>query len=238
MLKKIRFPAAGGRRMRAFLALPDTGEPRPAVIVLFEIMGLNEDIREKCERFAEMGYVALAPDLYDRGWPKPLCIARTINDVRRAHGPAFDHVDAARAWLQRRSDVDPSRIGVAGFCFGGGFALLYSARAPLGAAAAFYGAVPNDSRELEHVCPIVASYGGRDRPLASAPGRLESGLTEHGIPHDVKVYPEAGHSFMSDHKGLLAAVAARGPMRIGFDPEAAEDAWARVQSFFSEHLEA
>src|SRR5437667_245313 len=117
----LTFPSASGRPMRAALALPPGGARRPAVIVIHEIFGLNDDIRRMTGRFADLGYVALAPDLYDAGGPHVLCIVRTMLALRRQDGPAFADLEAARAWLAARPEVDPSRTGVAGFCMAVGF---------------------------------------------------------------------------------------------------------------------
>jgi carboxymethylenebutenolidase len=119
---------------------------------------------------------------------------------------------------------------------GGGFALLYAVRAPLGAAGVFYGDVPKTAEELRGVCPVVAGYGGSDRFFAGQGRRLEAHLAALGVPHDVRIYPDAGHSFMSRHTGLLATISAYGPMAVGFDPEAEADSWARMAAFFRSHL--
>ena len=88
---------------------------------------------------------------------------------------------------------------------------------------------------LEGVCPVVASFGGRDRTLKGRPERLESALRDLGIPHDVKVYPEASHGFMNRHESGLGRVIDR-VTSFGFRPEEAEDAWRRIFAFFGEHL--
>ncbi|MCZ6708162.1 MAG: dienelactone hydrolase family protein, partial [Chloroflexi bacterium] len=140
--RHLTFPAASGRPMRAYLATPDDQtQPSPSVIVIHEFFGLNDDIRRIARRFAEAGYAALAPDLHDTGGPRFLCIARTMRDLGRGNGAPFDDLEAARLWLADRDDVDDERIGVAGFCMGGGFALLYAVGAPVKAAANFYGVV-------------------------------------------------------------------------------------------------
>ncbi|GBD22753.1 Carboxymethylenebutenolidase [bacterium HR29] len=232
--QRVLFPA-GRRSLRGVLAWPNAG-PNPGVLVIHEAFGLNQDIADKCERLAAMGYVALAPDLYSGRGPKPFCVLRAMRDLRAGRGQAFDDLDAARSWLAALPQTDPSRIGVIGFCMGGGFALLYAVRAPVGAAAVFYGAVPDDAGDLAGICPVVASYGGRDRVFRPHGERLARYLRQLGVDHDVKVYPEAGHSFMSDHRGLAVRLLAAGPMRIGYDPAAAEDAWQRVSAFFARHL--
>jgi carboxymethylenebutenolidase len=222
--------------MRAALALPAAGLPRPAVLVLHEIFGLNDDIRRITARFADLGWVALAPDLYDTGGPRALCVLRTLVTLRRGEGPAFADLAAAQAWLAARPEVSGDRLGVAGFCLGGGFALLHAVRAPLRAAGIFYGDVPKSADALRGICPVVAGYGGRDRLYARQGERLERLLTELGVPHDVRIYPQAGHSFMSHSSGWMARLGALGPMAVGFEPEAEADSWRRMEAFFREHL--
>ena len=232
----VTFPSASGRPMRAALALPARAERRPGVLVVHEIFGLNADIRRITGRVADLGYPALVPDLYDGGGPRALCVLRTLLALRRREGPALADLEAARLWLGGRPEVDPSRTAVVGFCMGGGFALLYAVRAPLSAAGVFYGDVPARADELRGVCPVVAGYGGRDRLFAGQGARLERLLGELGVPHDVRIYPDAGHSFMSRHEGLMATLGAWGPMAAGFDPEAEADSWRRVESFLRTHL--
>jgi carboxymethylenebutenolidase len=232
----LTFLAASNTAMRAYLALPEGAGRHAAVIVIHEIFGLNDDIRGKADQLAAMGYVAIAPDLYDGRGPKPICIVRTFRSLRAETGGALDDLDAARQWLCVRDDVDASRVGVIGFCMGGGFALLYAARAPLGAAAPFYGAVPKQREKLEGICPVVASYGARDGTLRTDPARLTRFLGELGVEHDVKVYSGAGHSFMSHHSGPAARLFAWGPMKLGFNVEASDDSWQRVRAFFAKRL--
>ena len=122
-----------------------------------------------------------------------------------------------------------------GFCLGGGFALLCAPRGQYAAASVNYGEVPSDAETvLAGSCPIVASYGGRDPMGTAAPKRLEAALTELGVPHDVKVYPAAGHSFMSPKPASLAPLVALA--RLNYDKEAAEEAWQRIFAFFGTHL--
>ena len=153
----ITFPCSTGRPMRAAIAAPGGAQTRPAVIVIHEVFGLNDDIRRIAGRLSDLGYVTLAPDLYDRGFMRPICIAQTMLDLTRGKGRALDDLDAARKFLADQPAVDPSRIGVIGFCMGGGFALLYGVRASLGVVAPFYGDVPKTADGLRG--------GGRPGPL-------------------------------------------------------------------------
>jgi carboxymethylenebutenolidase len=159
-----------------------------------------------------------------------------MRDLGRGTGGAFARIDAARTWLAGQPFVDASRLGVAGFCMGGGFALLDAARAPYGAAAVFYGQLPKEETAFDGICPIVAGYGGRDRSLKKAPARLEAALTARAVDHDIKVYPKAGHGYLSAHEGLFAWLNRHGPLKVGFNEAAAEDSWARVEQFFRRHL--
>ena len=214
-IQDVAFPASTGRPMRAALALGNGGARRPGVIVIHEIFGLNDDIRRITARVADLGYVALAPDLFDTGSVRVLCVLRALLALRRREGPAFADLEAARAWLARRPEVDAARAGVVGFCLGGGFALLYAVRAPLAAAGVFYGEVPRSADELRGVCPVLAGLRA---------------------PHDVHVYSGAGHSYMSRHTGAMATLAAWGPMAVGFNADAEADSWRRIEAFFRTHL--
>jgi carboxymethylenebutenolidase len=239
---EVTIPLAGGGSLPAALALPEPApEGRSAgVLVVHEALGLNADMRRIVARFAAHGYAALAPDFLAGLGPMPFCLARFMRGIGRVgRGRPYRQLDAARQWMAGRPEVDGSRIGVAGFCMGGGFALLYAAGRGSDAvrvAAPFYGPVPDDAGALDGVCPVVASYGGRDRVFGRAGARLASHLAELGVEHDVKTYPEAGHSFMSRIDGPLGWLARRTPIRAGYHEASAEDAWRRMLAFFGHHL--
>lgn len=212
--------------------------PHPGVVVLHESFGLNDDIRRIAARFASEGYAALAPDLYSHG-TRIICLSRVIVDmVRGGVSREIEDIHAARSALASRTEVDRDRIAVAGFCQGGGFALVAATTPGFSAAAVNYGVVPADRSELDGVCPVIASYGAKDRLVGRAmANRLERHLSALGVPHDVKTYEEAGHSFFSrvdGWQGWLARVPT--PMAVGYDEAAAEDGWRRMLSFFAEHV--
>jgi carboxymethylenebutenolidase len=231
----ITIPVAGGRTIGAHLALP-AADPAPAVLVLHELLGLNDDIRRITGRFAAAGYVALAPDIFEGRGPRPVCMVRTMAQIRRGHGPAVEDMLAARDWLAARDDVDGDRIGVAGFCMGGGFALLLGAVGEFKAAAPFYGDVRDDTETYRNICPVVGGWGGKDRVFARKGALLERHLTKLGVEHDVKIYPDAGHSFMSQHPPWMMALAPLSPLYARYDEPAATDSWTRVLDFFSTHI--
>jgi carboxymethylenebutenolidase len=237
-VEEIQFPADAGRLTRGLLVRPSIqGGPWPGVLVLHEMVGFRDaGIRQIAKRFADEGYVALIPNLYDRPGPAPLCILRMTRSLRKGSGQGFRDLEAARRWLAGLPEVDRSRFGVAGFCLGGGFALLYAVRAPVGVAAVFYGNVPDTADDLRGSCPVVASYGDRDLVFRAKGRRLRRHLEEISVPHDVKIYPNAGHAFMDQPQGLLAWILRISPFRVAHDEDASGDSWRRMLSFFHEHL--
>ena len=119
-----------------------------------------------------------------------------------------------------------------GLCMGGGFALLLGKTGLFQVSAPFYGQVPEN---LNGICPVLASYGGRDKMLLKDAHRLEQDLPTLGIPHDMKIYPQAGHGFMNQPANWLIRLL--GPrMGAGYEPGAAADAKQRLIRFLKEHL--
>jgi carboxymethylenebutenolidase len=229
----ITFRAPHGE-VPGYLAVPAEGAgPWPGVVVIHEAFGLNADIRGKADQMAAHGYVALAPDLFERRlWIR--CIRNAFTQIRAQSGPAFETLDAARSFLAGRPDCS-GHTGVIGFCMGGGFALLCATRDGFTAAAVNYGEVPkNAEAALAGACPIVGSFGARDPMGTSHPERLQRALTVLQIPHDVEVYPGSGHRFMSPSSGVGGAVAKL--TRMSYQPADAASAWQRIYAFFGKHL--
>lgn len=233
-MPEVTVPVPRGE-LAAYLAIPAGDGPVPGVVVLHEVFGLNADIRRIADRFAAEGYLALAPDLYCWG-PTVRCLVSAMRAIYRREGRQYEDMRGARDFLASRDDCT-GKVGVIGFCMGGGFAVAASPKGIFDAAAPNYGEVPKNAVEaLEGACPIVASYGGRDRMMRGRPERLEKALSELGIPHDLKVYPEAGHSFWSHHDSGMPKLIDGIFRANGFREEESEDAWKRVLAFFADHL--
>lgn len=227
--------ASNGATLRAALSTPTTAGPWPGVVVMHEAFGLTDDIRSIADRFAEQGYLALAPDLYSWG-NSARCLVLAFRSMFKGEGPALDHIESARKWLAT-NDNCTGNIGIIGFCMGGGFAMLCAPRYAFGASSVNYGLVPKKDTEkaLAGSCPVVGSFGAKDRGAKGAAARLEAALTALGVDHDVTEYPDAGHSFLNQNTGWQEKLAG---VMGGFEPDAANDAWARIFAFFDEHLAA
>ena len=187
------FPAAD-RELRAYLATPRGEGPWPGVVVIMDALGLIDDIRLQADRLAAAGYLAFAPDLYSGRGIR--CVVATLQASRNGKGEAYANIGAARHWLAERDDCI-GRIGIIGFCMGGGFAMLSAPRYDFAAASVNYGEVPREVSRLQRCCPVVASFGKRDPELRGRAERLERALSELGVEHDVKEYPDVGHAFMN-----------------------------------------
>jgi carboxymethylenebutenolidase len=215
---------SGSSTIGGYLVLPDGAGPHPGVVVIHEAFGLTDQIKAVTARLAAQGYAALAVDLFS-GRNRVVCMARLMTGMLRVAPERFGirELRAALDFLAQSTGVDSRRVGAIGFCMGGGLAIAWACTDDrLQAIAPFYGTNPRPSSALARLCPVVGSYPGADFTARS--GRtLDQALNQYGIPHDIKIYPGARHSFFND----------RGR---AYNPEAAADSWQRVSAFFETHL--
>jgi carboxymethylenebutenolidase len=224
--KFVSFPSPSGTA-RGYLALPDDKNSKHgAVIVIQEWWGLNDWVMQQADRFAKQGYAALAVDLY-RG--------RVATDQNEAHelmrglpqDRAIADLKSGFNLLAARTDVDPARIGAIGWCMGGGYALdLTIAEPRLSATVINYGHLVTDPASIAAIrTPILGNFGVEDRGIPPSDVRaFADAMRAAGKSIDVKIYPGAGHAFMnSNNKG-------------GYIPDAAQDAWSRIDAFFAKRL--
>jgi len=207
--------------------------------VLHDGFGIDEAVREQADWLAGAGYLALSVDLGFWG-RSSACLLRMFRDLRAGRGQTFGQVDAAGAWLAGQPGCDGG-LGVIGFCATGGFALLMAAGHGFSVSSVNYGLVGRNAQDaLRGACPVVASFGGRDPFLRTAPQRLGRALEALGIDHDIKVYPDAGHAFLNqseDEPGRVAGILAR-ITHAGYQEASAQDARRRIIAFFDARLKA
>ncbi len=222
----IRLPGPNGEAS-GYLAVPSKPAPKkPAIILIQEWWGLTDWIKQDADRYAAKGYVVLAPDLY-RG--------HVAADADEAHqlmrglpeDRALADMKAAFEFLAARKDVDSKRIGIAGWCMGGGYALTLGIEEPrLAAVIVNYGRLVTDPNTIRKIkAPVMGNFGGADKGIPPEDvKKFAQQLAEFKIGNDFKIYDGAGHAFMNPNN------------KTGYDAAAAEDAWKRMDSFFEKNL--
>src|SRR5437868_7954318 len=198
MGEMVQFPFAGGNT-GGYLSIPKKGSG-PAVVVIQEWWGLVDHIKDVCDRFAEEGFVALAPDLYHGKQAKSpdeagkLMMAMRIDEAER-------DLSAAAEYLSTHDATTSEKVGVVGFCMGGALSLYTATKNPnIGACVVFYGGHPNVKPDLPNLhAPVLGLFGERDRSVTPAVAReLERKLKELGKQIEVVIYPSAEHAFFND----------------------------------------
>jgi carboxymethylenebutenolidase len=218
---------ANGRTTRGYLAVPaQDGAPWPGVVVIQEWWGLNDQIRAVADRFAGEGFVALAPDLYYGQTAAEPDEARKLA-MALEYPDALAVIQSAIDALVAHDSVAPKRVGVIGFCMGGGLAWHSAAKLEgVGAAVPCYGGGPEMTpAEAAAISgPVLAIYGELDRGVSPEVARRRAEIMDAaGVAHETIIYPDAQHAFMNEQ-------------RPAYHPEAAEDAWQRIVGLFRETL--
>lgn len=234
---EVKIPAEGGL-MPAYRAQPASGGNFPVVLVVQEVFGVHEYIKDVCRRLAKQGYLAIAPELYARqGDPRQYpnvqdLLSNLVSKVPDAQ--VLADLDACAAWAAAH-DGDKARLGITGFCWGGRIAWLYAAHNPqVKAGVAWYGRVAGTASELMPKNPldiagrlngpVLGLYGAQDQGIPQASlEQMRSALTASGnaasLASTLHVYPNAGHAFHADY-------------RPSYRPDAAADGWVRLLAWF------
>lgn len=229
--------AHGDKQIPAYLEKPSygKGELVPGVVVIFDVLGMSQDLRHHTKWLASEGFLAVSPDLFFEG--KARCIKNMVADFATGSGPTFEQMEVVRSWVANHPRCN-GKVGIIGFCLGGGFALTFAANRGFSAASANYGRLPKNYEELlKDACPIIGSYGKKDIQLVDAAPKLEKALAKNNVIHDVKEYPDAGHSFMNNHadEPYISRIALKALQANYHEPSAA-DARQRIVKFFNTHL--
>jgi len=234
---EVKIPS-GGYQMPAYRAMPKTGKNFPVVLVVQEIFGVHEHMRDVCRRFAKAGYCAVAAELYARQGD-----VSKITDIQEIMGKIVSKVpdaqvmgdlDASWDWAKKSSNGDPAKLSITGFCWGGRIVWLYAAHQPkLKAGAAWYGRISGAHNELQTKhpidvakslkAPVLGLYGGADSgiPVAHLDMMRAEIAAAHGAS-EIVVYPDAPHGFNADY-------------RPSYRKEAADDAWKRMREWFTKN---
>ena len=228
---EIKYPSTDGTAISAYVTRPSGNEPHPAILVIHEWDGITEYIRDVARRLAKPGYVALAPDLLSREGGTN---SYPTTEARIAAGRKLDNdmitkdLTGGINYLKKQSFVRANRIGVIGFCWGGGKALLFTTRSKdLSASVIYYGENPSDLDDVKNIsAPVLGQYGGADERITSAVPELAEAMKKYGKFFEYKVYPGAPHAFNSDTNPR------------SYREAAAKEAWSRTLEFFNKHLQS
>jgi len=222
-----------------YRACPAKGrKPFPTVLVVQEIFGVHEHIRDLCRRFAKLGYCAVAPELFARQGDVSKIenvqdiLTKVVSKVPDAQ--VMSDLDAAAAWAVKKSGGSPTRLAITGFCWGGRIVWLYATHNPtLKCGAAWYGRLDGDRTELapknpiDYVgvlkAPVIGFYGGKDTGISQeSVQKMRDAMKVVNDPSEINVYPEAQHGFNADY-------------RPSYDKAAAQDAWAKMLEWFKKY---
>jgi carboxymethylenebutenolidase len=237
---EVKIPVKDGdkeNQMPAYRAMPDKGGPFPVVLVVQEIFGVHEHIKDICRRFAKLGYFAVAPELFARQGDVSklekiediLPIVRKVPDAQ-----VMSDVDATVAWAKKSGKGDTAKLGITGFCWGGRIVWLYSAHnKDLKAGVAWYGRLAGDKTDLQPKypldvvkdlhAPVLGLYGGADQGIpVDTVDKMKKALKEEKKPCEIIVYDDTPHAFFADY-------------RNSYRKDKAEDGWKKLLEWFKKN---
>lgn len=232
----IQIPTKDGE-IPAYRAQPETGDNFPVVLVVHEVFGVHEHIQDITRRFAKLGYLAIAPDLFLRqGHVSKLISIEEIRPIvtKVPDAQVLSDLDATLDWAVKSSKGNVDRVGITGFCWGGRIVWLYAAHNPkLKAGVAWYGRLVSDATELQPknpidiastlTVPVLGLYGGQDTGIpVNTVNQMEKKLKEGSSKSEIVIYPNAPHAFFADY-------------RPSYREEEAKDGWKRLQAWFKQH---
>jgi len=224
--EEVTYGEAGGKTLRGYAARPRNAQGSlPGLIVIHEWWGLNDNIRAMTRRLAGEGYQALAVDLYGGSHAEtPDQAMKLMNAVLQNPGPAQENLRRAAAWLDGKG---VKRLGVIGWCFGGGWSLQTTLLMPdrIAATVIYYGHLETDPARLAAIRhPVIGFFGAEDKSIpADSIRQFEAALKKQGTPVEIKIYEGAGHAFANPSGG-------------SYRPDAARDAWQRTTAFLARTL--
>lgn len=217
---------SGEETVAGYLALPDSPGKHPALVVIHEWWGLNDWVKEQAGKFAEQGFVALAPDLY-RGEvaTDPMVAHQLLQNMPQER--ALRDLEAAVRYLASRPDVNKDKIGSIGWCMGGGLSIRLAVSEPkLAACVVNYGGLPSDPADISKIqAPVLGNFGALDKgPSLDSVRAFEEGMKAASKSVDIKIYEGAGHAFQNPNN------------KAGYRAEAAAEAWKRTLEFLNKTL--
>lgn len=234
---EVKIPVSDGT-VPAYRAMPAKGGPFPTVIVVQEIFGVHEHIKDICRRFAKLGYFAIAPELYARqGDVSKITnfqeiFSKVVSKVPDAQ--VMSDLDATVAYAKETKKADTTKLGITGFCWGGRIVWLYSAHNPnLKAGVAWYGRLvgmpstltPKHPIDLAATlkAPVLGLYGGADQGIPNeSVEKMQAALKEANKPSEIILYPETPHGFYADY-------------RPSYRKEKADEGWAKLLEWFKKN---
>lgn len=233
---EVKIQVQGGD-IPGYRAMPAGKGPFPTVLVVQEIFGVHEHIKDVCRRFAKVGYFAVAPEMYAR--QGDVSKLKSIEEIRPfvakvPDAQVMSDLDATVEWAKNTGAADTSRLGITGFCWGGRIVWLYAAHnRNLDAGVAWYGRLTSEPTQLqprnpidlvkELKAPVLGLYASTDASIPQeSVDKMKAALKAAGNPSEIIVYPQSEHGFHADY-------------RPSYKADAAKDGWAKLLAYFKTH---